>query len=197
MIDQTSHHRRSCRRAASPARWRPRSPACGAGALAGRRRPRSTAFAVAACAEPVAGRRRRASGRLRRHRREGEAGGGLGPRQDRGATRRCAGLNGENGRSATGSPDGDVLPALRHARRPGRPGQPRRRAQRQLHQARARASSSPPTATPSPTTTSSRRPTTVEVTTDDGKTYTAKVIGTDPRTDLALIKVDGAATSPT
>jgi serine protease Do len=32
---------------------------------------------------------------------------------------------------------------------------------------------------------------TVEVTTDDGKTYTAKVIGTDPRTDLALIKVEG------
>jgi serine protease Do len=32
---------------------------------------------------------------------------------------------------------------------------------------------------------------TVEVTTDDGKTYTAKVIGTDPRTDLALIKIEG------
>jgi serine protease Do len=32
----------------------------------------------------------------------------------------------------------------------------------------------------------------VQVTTDDGKTYTAKVIGTDPRTDLALIKVDGS-----
>jgi serine protease Do len=32
---------------------------------------------------------------------------------------------------------------------------------------------------------------TVEVTTDDGKVYTAKVIGTDPRTDVALIKVDG------
>src|SRR3954469_5260371 len=31
----------------------------------------------------------------------------------------------------------------------------------------------------------------VEVTTDDGKTYTAKVIGTDPRTDVALIKVEG------
>ncbi len=31
----------------------------------------------------------------------------------------------------------------------------------------------------------------VQVTTDDGKSYTAKVIGTDPRTDLALIKVDG------
>ena len=31
----------------------------------------------------------------------------------------------------------------------------------------------------------------VQVTTDDGKTYSAKVIGTDSRTDLALIKVDG------
>jgi serine protease Do len=31
----------------------------------------------------------------------------------------------------------------------------------------------------------------VKVTTDDGKIYNAKVIGTDPRTDLALIKVDG------
>jgi len=32
---------------------------------------------------------------------------------------------------------------------------------------------------------------TVQVTTDDGKNYTAKVIGTDPRTDLAVIRVDG------
>jgi serine protease Do len=32
----------------------------------------------------------------------------------------------------------------------------------------------------------------VQVTTDDGKTYPAKVIGTDPRTDLALIKVEGS-----
>ncbi|CCD95738.1 putative serine protease do-like precursor [Bradyrhizobium sp. ORS 375] len=31
----------------------------------------------------------------------------------------------------------------------------------------------------------------VQVTTDDGKTYTAKVIGTDPKTDVALIKVEG------
>jgi serine protease Do len=31
----------------------------------------------------------------------------------------------------------------------------------------------------------------VEVTTDDGKSYTAKVIGTDSKTDLALIKIDG------
>jgi serine protease Do len=30
----------------------------------------------------------------------------------------------------------------------------------------------------------------VQVTTDDGKTHKAKVIGSDPRTDLALIKVD-------
>jgi serine protease Do len=31
----------------------------------------------------------------------------------------------------------------------------------------------------------------VQVTTDDGTIYTAKVIGTDPKTDLAVIKVDG------
>jgi len=31
----------------------------------------------------------------------------------------------------------------------------------------------------------------VEVTTDDGTKHTAKVVGTDPKTDLALIKVDG------
>jgi serine protease Do len=33
----------------------------------------------------------------------------------------------------------------------------------------------------------------VEVTTDDGKTFSAKVIGTDARTDLALIKVEGGS----
>ena len=32
----------------------------------------------------------------------------------------------------------------------------------------------------------------VQVTTDDGKIHKAKVIGTDPRTDLALIKVEGS-----
>src|SRR5436190_6567366 len=36
----------------------------------------------------------------------------------------------------------------------------------------------------------------VEVTTDDGKTYSAKVIGSDPRTDLALIKVAGRTDFP-
>ncbi|HEY2530621.1 MAG TPA: Do family serine endopeptidase [Xanthobacteraceae bacterium] len=36
----------------------------------------------------------------------------------------------------------------------------------------------------------------VQVTTDDGKTYTAKVVGTDPKTDLAVIKVDGKGDFP-
>jgi serine protease Do len=36
----------------------------------------------------------------------------------------------------------------------------------------------------------------VEVTTDDGKTFTAKVIGTDARTDVALIKVEGGSSFP-
>src|SRR3954468_825728 len=36
----------------------------------------------------------------------------------------------------------------------------------------------------------------VEVTMDDGKSFTAKVIGTDARTDLALIKVEGASNLP-
>jgi serine protease Do len=36
----------------------------------------------------------------------------------------------------------------------------------------------------------------VEVTTDDAKTYTARVIGADPRTDLALIKVEGGSSFP-
>src|SRR6266576_5743816 len=36
----------------------------------------------------------------------------------------------------------------------------------------------------------------VEVTTDDGETFTAKVIGTDARTDIAWIKVDGGSNFP-
>ena len=36
----------------------------------------------------------------------------------------------------------------------------------------------------------------VQVTADDGTIYTAKVVGTDPKTDLALIKVDGKRTFP-
>ena len=38
--------------------------------------------------------------------------------------------------------------------------------------------------------------TSVEISTDDGKVHTAKVIGTDPRTDLALIKVEGGSSFP-
>jgi serine protease Do len=37
---------------------------------------------------------------------------------------------------------------------------------------------------------------TIEISTDDGKIHTAKVVGTDPRTDLALIKVDGGGNFP-
>ena len=36
----------------------------------------------------------------------------------------------------------------------------------------------------------------VEVTTEDGTIYSAKVIGTDPKTDLALIKVEGKKDLP-
>ena len=36
----------------------------------------------------------------------------------------------------------------------------------------------------------------VEVTTDDGKVYTAKVIGADSKTDIALIKVEGRSDFP-
>ena len=36
----------------------------------------------------------------------------------------------------------------------------------------------------------------VQVTTDDGAIFTAKVIGTDPKTDLALIKVEGKSEFP-
>ncbi len=36
----------------------------------------------------------------------------------------------------------------------------------------------------------------VQVTTDDGTIYTAKVVGADPKTDLALIKVDGKKDFP-
>jgi serine protease Do len=38
--------------------------------------------------------------------------------------------------------------------------------------------------------------TSVQVTTDDGTIYTAKVVGTDPTTDIALIKVDGKTDFP-
>jgi serine protease Do len=36
----------------------------------------------------------------------------------------------------------------------------------------------------------------VEVTTDDGKIYPAKIVGTDPKTDVALLKIDGRSNFP-
>ena len=36
----------------------------------------------------------------------------------------------------------------------------------------------------------------VEITTDDGKIYTAKVVGSDPRTDIALLKIEGRSDFP-
>ncbi|HSI42284.1 MAG TPA: Do family serine endopeptidase [Xanthobacteraceae bacterium] len=36
----------------------------------------------------------------------------------------------------------------------------------------------------------------VDITTTDGKSYTAKVVGTDPRTDVALLKVEGTGNFP-
>ena len=36
----------------------------------------------------------------------------------------------------------------------------------------------------------------IEVTTDDGKTYAAKLVGADPKTDLALLKIDGGTDFP-
>ena len=69
---------------------------------------------------------------------------------------------------------------------PGRAARPPVRPRR-----RARASSSPSDGYAVTNNHVVEKATTVEVSTDDGKTYTAKVIGTDPRTDLALIKIDG------
>src|SRR5262245_10457465 len=37
---------------------------------------------------------------------------------------------------------------------------------------------------------------TIEIQTDDNKTYSAKVVGTDPKTDLALLKVEGRTDFP-
>jgi serine protease Do len=36
----------------------------------------------------------------------------------------------------------------------------------------------------------------IEIQTDDGKTYNAKVVGSDPKTDLALLKIDGRSDFP-
>ena len=70
---------------------------------------------------------------------------------------------------------------------------PRPRAASRSQRARAPASSSTPTATSSRTTTSSDGAQSVSVRFWDGSTYDATVVGTDPSTDLAVIKVDAPA----
>ena len=54
----------------------------------------------------------------------------------------------------------------------------------------ARASSSRPTATSSPTTTSSRAPTRSRSSSSTAATSTRRSVGRDPRTDIALLKVE-------
>ncbi len=63
--------------------------------------------------------------------------------------------------------------------------------ERQVMRARVPVSSFPLTAMPSPTTTSSRMPTKSSIKTNDGKEYKAEVVGTDAKTDLALLKIKG------
>ena len=87
-----------------------------------------------------------------------------------------------------GLADGALLPALRHA--DGGPG-----ARRGRHFGTAQGSGFLISEDGYAVTNNHvvERASTVEVTTDDGKTHTAKVVGTDPRTDLALIKIDGGS----
>ena len=132
-----------------------------------------------------------ASGRLCRHRREGEARGDFGARQGAHAAPKHEASRAMHAVPA-GLADGPVLPPLRHARRRHAPDERSARpAQRASSPARARASSSRADGYAVTNNHVVDKAETVEVTTDDGKTYTAKVIGTDPRTDLALIKVEG------
>ncbi len=79
---------------------------------------------------------------------------------------------------------------LRHAARFAR------HASRTRSPVKAPASSFQRTVTRSPTTMWVDGADKVEVTTDDGKTYKANVIGTDQRTDLALIKVEDGSNFP-
>ncbi len=76
----------------------------------------------------------------------------------------------------------------------GMNGMPRQR--HQMITGEGSASSSRPTAMPSTNNHVVDHAESVQVTMDDGTIYTAKVVGTDPKTDLALIKVDGKKDFP-
>ena len=85
-----------------------------------------------------------------------------------------------------------ILPPLRHARHAGHARTACRTATAVTSSpARAPASSFPADGYAVTNNHVVDKAESVQVTTDDGKTHNAKVIGTDPRTDLALIKVEG------
>ena len=158
-------------------------------------RPMSARSAAARAERDAAGADGRASRRLCRHRREGEAGGDLGPRQDR-TRRRRLGVRRRRQSVPPGSPMERFFRRFGAPEDSARPGRRGRRAAASSRPARAPASSSRRRLCrdQQPRRRQGRRAS--RSSTDDGKTYTAKVIGTDPRTDLALIKVDGSGNFP-
>ena len=141
-------------------------------------------------------RMRSAAGRLCRHRREGEARRHFGPRQDGGGSDSTAFNFGEDN-PLRGSPFEDFFRRFAQpgpGGRPDQPGLPRQRRQYATGQGSGFFISADGYAVTNNHVVDKAE--SVEVTTDDGKSYTAKVIGTDPRTDIALIKVGGRSDFP-
>ena len=167
------HHHRQPRRRRARGRARPQS----VGRLSGRAR-----------AEPDrAGAQAAGAGRLCRHRREGETGGDLGARQGR---RRCADHRPRQRttfrRACANSSAASACRTCRTIRTACPQGHG--------HNIITGQGSGFFISGDGYAVTNNHvvdKAESVQVTTDDGKTHTAKVIGTDPRTDLALIKVDG------
>ncbi|MGZ3410088.1 MAG: Do family serine endopeptidase [Xanthobacteraceae bacterium] len=102
------------------------------------------------------------------------------------ATPQVSGLNGEDFNVPPGSPFEQFF--KRFGRPDGQPGNPRRRNFSMGQGSGFFISADGYAVTNNHVVDKAES---VEVTTDDGKTYSAKVIGTDSRTDLALIKVSG------